>query len=245
MVKKWSGDGTYYLPARQVEPYRLWFEFLKQAHRDPEIGVNYEHYEEWGNFWDQEFGDWWSGATWRSLFAVNAGVRVFDFDDTPSDDENALLVRLPLNKDPKHTLKDIEELLQQHEAGIRLGDANQGKFALSAGYERAFLKYLPKVRVMLRCYTYWLDNLDFKNTERTSKTAIDFYTWAKSRDDLILGRGYKYNRPDIPYAVGEFAKQLIANEKPDEDHKRAFKRYLQKARKIARNAAGGVFPGKY
>ena len=110
MVKKWSGDGTYYLPARQVEPYRLWFEFLKQAHRDPVIEVNYEHYEEWGNFWDQEFGDWWSGATWRSLFAVDAGVRVFDFDDTPSDDENALLVRLPLNKDPKQTLKDIEEL---------------------------------------------------------------------------------------------------------------------------------------
>ena len=87
--------------------------------------------------------------------------------------------------------------------------------------------------------------MDFKNTERTGKTAIDFYTWAKSRDDLILDRGYKYNRPDIPFAVGEFAKQLIAGEKPDEDHKRAFKRYLQKARKIAGNAAVGAFPGKY
>jgi len=188
LFKKWSGDGTYYLPARQVEPYRLWFEFLKQAHRDPEIEVDYEHYEEWGNFWDQEFGEWWSGATWRSLFAVDAGVRIFDFDDTPSHDENALILRLPLNKDPKQTLKDVEQLLKQHDAGIRLGDAKQGKFALSAGYERAFLKYLPKVRVMLRCYTYWLDNGDYHNTERTNRTAVDFYTWAKSRDDLILER---------------------------------------------------------
>jgi len=48
MTERWSGDGTYYLPSRQVEPYRLWFEFLKQAHRDPDIEVDYEHYAEWG-----------------------------------------------------------------------------------------------------------------------------------------------------------------------------------------------------
>ena len=40
MFEKWSGDGTYYLPARQVEPYRLWFEFLKQAHRDQDLQVD-------------------------------------------------------------------------------------------------------------------------------------------------------------------------------------------------------------
>ena len=245
MVKKWSGDGTYYLPARQVEPYRLWFEFLKQAHRDPDIAVDYAHYEEWGNFSAQEFGEWWSGATWRKLFAIDAGVRVYDADENVSEDSNALLVRLPLNKDPKQTLKDIEQLLIQHDAGIRLGDEKQGKFALSSGYERAFLKYLPKARVMLRCYTYWLDNVDYQNTERTSKTAVDFYTWAKSRDDLIQERGYKYNRPDIPFAVGEYARQLLASEKPDEDHMRGFKRYLQKAKKLANNAASGTFPGKY
>ena len=40
MDERWSGDGTYYLPARQVEPYRLWFEFLKQAHRDADIEID-------------------------------------------------------------------------------------------------------------------------------------------------------------------------------------------------------------
>ena len=33
MAKAWSGDGTYVLPARKVEPYRLWFEFLKLAYK--------------------------------------------------------------------------------------------------------------------------------------------------------------------------------------------------------------------
>ena len=41
MDERWSGDGTYYLPARQVEPYRLWFEFLKQAHRDADIEIDH------------------------------------------------------------------------------------------------------------------------------------------------------------------------------------------------------------
>ena len=245
MFKKWSGDGTYYLPARQVEPYRLWFEFLKQAHRDPEIDVDYNHYKEWGEFYAQEFGEWWSGATWRLLFAVDAGVRVLDHGEIPPTDEHALLIRLPLNKEPKQTLKDIEQLLEQHEAGTKLGKISQGKFALSDRYEQAFLKYLPNVRVMLRCYSYWLDNVELHNRERTSKTAVDFYTWAKSRDNLIIERKYKYSRPLIPFAVAEYAKQILANEKPDEDQKRAFKRYLQKARNLAKNASIGTFPGKY
>jgi hypothetical protein len=152
---------------------------------------------------------------------------------------------LPLNKDPKQTLKDIEELLEQHRAGIRLGDNQQGKFALSEGYERAFLKYLPKVRVMLRCYTYWLDNIEHKNTDRTTKTAVDFYTWAKKRSDLIVEKKYKYIKPDIPFAVAKYAQEIIAGDKPDEDHARAFKRYLRKARNLAHNAAEGIFPGKY
>jgi hypothetical protein len=157
IMEKWSGDGTYYLPARQVEPYRMWFEFLKQAHRDPDIEVDYEHYAEWGDFASQSFGHWWSGPTWRQLFAVDAGVRVIDAAEVGGNDAGAIIVRLPLNKDPSETLKDVAELLSQHKASVKLGEVAQGRFALSAGYEKAFLKYLPKVRVMLRCYTYWLD----------------------------------------------------------------------------------------
>lgn len=61
------------MPARQVEPYRLWFEFLKLAHIDPEIHVDYDHYADWGPFWEMSFNHWWSGARWRGLFAVLPG----------------------------------------------------------------------------------------------------------------------------------------------------------------------------
>lgn len=245
IMQRWSGDGTYYLPARQVEPYRLWFEFLKQACRDPEISFDCDYYAEWGDFTSQTFGEWWSGSTWRRLFAVDAGVRVIDLEEVKGSDTGAIFVRLPLNRDPSETLKDVAELLSQHNASVKLGVVSQGKFALSAGYEKAFLKYLPKVRVMLRCYTYWLDLSDLDGNGRVNQTAATFYKWAKSRDQTIVTRGYKYNRPDIPFAVGQFAQAVLDGESPDENDRRAFMRYLQKARNLARNAAMGVFPGKY
>ena len=98
---------------------------------------------------------------------------------------------------------------------------------------------------MLRCYTYWLDLKDLKGKRRTSETAVAFYTWAKSRQETITTRRYKHEKPDIPIAVGTFAKAVIAGKNPTMSDRRDFMRYLQKARNLSRNAAQGVFPGKY
>ena len=112
MSEKWSGDGRYYLAARSVEAYRLWFEFLKQAHRDKDIAVDYEFYADWGNFWEQSFSEWWAGETWRTLFAVDTAVRVLDESESIKNDDTAIVVRLSLSKDIKETLKDVQQLLE-------------------------------------------------------------------------------------------------------------------------------------
>lgn len=246
MPEKWSGDGTFYLPARQVAPYRLWFEFLKLAHRDPDISVDYDHYADWGDFWDQSFSVWWSGATWRTLFAVDVGVRVLDQNDSIVNDEHAIVVRLPLSKDPRETLKDVQQLLEQHEAGTKLETVPQGKFALSEGYEKAFLKYVNRANFMLRLYRIWLDNIEYEKKDRVRRTAVEFYEWAKQRDDMIRERKYKLPRPMFPASVRSFAEGILANENmTNSDDQRQFMRYLRKARNLANNAAVGVFPGKY
>ena len=98
---------------------------------------------------------------------------------------------------------------------------------------------------MLRCYTYWLDLKNLEGKRRISETAVAFYTWAKSRQETITTRRYKHEKPDIPIAVGAFAKAMIAGKNPTMSDRRAFMRYLQKARNLSRNAAQGVFPGKY
>ena len=38
-VKKWKGDEAHLLPAQQVEPYRLWFEFLQLASKDETLTI--------------------------------------------------------------------------------------------------------------------------------------------------------------------------------------------------------------
>jgi hypothetical protein len=242
---RWSGDGRYYLPARQIEPYRLWFEFLKLADTDPALVVDEGLYADWGDFREQSFNDWWSGATWRTLFAVDAGVRVVDETDTLQSDSTAIVVRLPLAKDPKETLKDVAELLAQHGADQRLAQVPQGKFALTEGYEKGFLKYLPQARLMLRLYRIWLSHETLDGNGRVGQTAIDFITWARTRNGLIKERGYKYERPLIPYAIGQFVDDFNAGDKSNSDNRRAFMRYLQKAKSLAANAASGSFPGKW
>ena len=246
MSEKWSGDGRYYLAARSVEAYRLWFEFLKQAHRDKNIEVDYEFYADWGDFWEQSFGDWWAGETWRTLFAVDTAVRVLDESESIKNDDTAIVVRLPLSKDVKETLRDVQQLLEQHGAGTRLDKVAQGKFKLSESYEKAFLKYMDRANFMLRLYRIWLDNAEYDKRGRVKQTAVQFYEWAKQRDDMIRTKNYKLTRPMFPFAVKLYAEAILAGESTtNSDEQRQFMRYLKKARNLANNAARGEFPGKY
>ena len=246
MAEKWSGDGRYYLPARQVEPYRLWFEFLKLAHVDPNVEVDYDFYADWGPFWDLEFTEWWSGNRWRTLFAVDAGVRVLDAHHSLEHESQAIIVRLPLNKDPSETLKEVQKLLQRNKAGVRFNQLEQGRYGLSEGYEKGFLKYLDRVNFMLRLYKLWLKNIELDKKGRIGRTAMEFYEWAKGRDELIRQRGYKYSRPLFPYAVRAFAEGIKAGDNmTGSDERRQFMRYLNKAKSLANNAGSGIFPGKW
>jgi hypothetical protein len=42
-----------------------------------------------------------------------------------------------------------------------------------------------------------------------------------------------------------YAQDVINKEAPSDNDRRAFMRYLQKGKNLAKNAAAGVFPGKY
>jgi hypothetical protein len=48
-MKKWKGDDAHQLPVQQVEPCRLWFEFLKLALQDETLTVNTKRDEAWGD----------------------------------------------------------------------------------------------------------------------------------------------------------------------------------------------------
>jgi hypothetical protein len=244
MAKKWSGDGRFLLPAKQIEPYRLWFEFLKIAHVDPNISVDYDFYADWGPFWELSFNEWWTEDRCRTLFAVDAGVRVLDVGTSIDIDKDAIVVRLPLNKDSTETLEEVRKLLKQRNAGVKCDQVGQGRFGLSEGYQKGFLKYLNKANLMLRLYGIWLKNADEKG--RLGKTAVEFYDWAMKRNALIKDKVYKLTPPEFPEGVKAFAKAVKAKDTtPYENERRAFDRYIDKAKKLATNAGAGVFPGRW
>ena len=81
---------------------------------------------------------------------------------------------------------------------------------------------------------------------RVKKTAVDFYAWAKQRDDMIRAKNYRLARPMFPFAVRTYAEAILAGDDiTDSNEQRQFMRYLKKARNLANNAAQGEFPGKY
>jgi hypothetical protein len=263
VLKKWKGDEGHLLPAQQVEPYRLWFEFLQLASKDETLIVDRELYARWGKFDELKFNDWWS-AHWRKLFAVDLGVReVNHFPEAEKRSEKEVVVRIPLYQDPKRSLAQVAEILERYGASDRLRDMAEGQFRLHVddGKDQLihpstrFLRNLPKVRLLLHIYRFWISHVEADDRKRLENTAISYFRWADGWNRQVKEK--KWNRPfiEIPFALNTYVKHLekrgtrkrISLYETDDvsDHRRQIARYIRKARKLAANAAGGRFPGKY
>jgi hypothetical protein len=264
--KEWRGDEAHMLPAQKVEPYRLWFEFLKLAHGDPDISINKKFYRSWGTVQGEDFSEWWSGH-WRTLFAVDIGVRVVDSEhDLAHRSDSDLLVRIPLYQDRARTLRQLSELLESHGAGVRLADMTQGQFHLSVGVSEdghpihpstRFLRNLPKVRLLMHLYRFWLEGQGLDERTRLEQTAIKYFSWADSWNRKVRERNWKRPLIEIPPAISEYVTFLQKrgerkrvrlselNETDVANHRRQVARYIRKARHIAANVGNGEFPGVY
>lgn len=266
MSRKWSGDGSHKLPAQQVEPYRLWFEFLKLASRDPDVRVNGKLYAAWGDYETLTFDQWWS-PNWRRLFAVDVGV----YELKPSDAQSlpassdSLLVRIPLYQDPKRSLAQVAEILKANNASHRLRDMPAGQFHLNVGEGRGgklihpstrFLRNLSKVRLLMHLYRFWVQHQGEVPIRRLEKTTLSYLAWAEGWNTKVKEK--KWNRPliEVPSAIRAYAKyvreraeagrlRLYDGHDDHTNHRRQVARYIEKAQRLAANAGRGVFPGQY
>jgi hypothetical protein len=257
--KAFKGDETHILPLQKMEPYRLWFEYLKLALKDGEIEVDKKFYKSWGDVENSKFNDWWSD-NWRRLFAVEGQVRIID----PSNDtlkgvtKSSLDVRIPLGKPLKQTIEDIQSLLEENGASTRLDSAPKGRFFLQPdNVDKGFLKHLRNARMNLRLYEYWLSHKDEDRDNRVQLAAMDWFKWASDRNDQIRSKGWKYELVFIPIPFHTWCGYLSA--KADqrgvynidwdggdpEEARRQVNRYIRKARNLAKNVGKGIFPGSY
>jgi hypothetical protein len=257
MAKNWAGDGVYVLPARKVEPYRLWFEYLKLAYQDPDIKVDKRIYKSWGDIENLKFDDWWSDH-WRDLFAVETGIRVMERDETIGNSNSAISIRVPLSLDANTAIQELRELLYENGIGNREAPRVKGKFALTEGSVQGFEKRMNTARCMLRLYGYWLKHERADKAKRIERAALDYLDWGQAWDEKIVSKGWNRPRPYLPFCFktyGEYVRQkktgnrvkggAAAFDGNAEDARRMIARYIRKARKIAENVAAGEFPGKY
>jgi hypothetical protein len=270
MQKKWSGSGTHKLPALQVEPYRLWFEFLKLAMQDPAMNVDRDHYAAWGDVENLTFTKWWS-AHWRSLFSIDIGVyQLTDLSHKIVQSDLEIVVRIPLSQNVRRSLDQVEALLIDNKAGDRYKDMRDGQFRLYAGINEAgelihpsrrLLRNLDKIRLMMHLYRFWVANHGLVNRRRIEKTTLDYYSWADSWNKKVeIKKGEKGgNRPKIyiPITIKSYADYLgkrgdrrrvslsELNEADIPNARRQIDRYIKKACKIADNVSRGEFTGDY
>ena len=274
----WSGTDGRKLPAQQVEPYRLWFEFLKLAIQDPDIEVNRSIYEPWGDVENLTFDRWWS-QHWRQLFAVDVGV----YEVQPADaravlrsieqDQDGILIRIPLYQDLKRSLAQVEALLAAPERDARpsslLRNMPAGQFHLVVGEgndgdlihpSTKFLRNLPNVRLLLNLYRFWVSHADLGKTDRIERTTLSYFAWADGWNRKVKQKNWKRPLIRVPDSVRDYHTYLTfrGNERkqvklyqrpitlPDQTNaRRQVDRYLTKARRLATNVGSGVFPGKY
>jgi hypothetical protein len=258
--QRWSGDGEFVLPAGFVEPYRLWFEYLKSAYADETIEVDNAHYARWGDVANLTFNQWW-GKNWRTIFAVKARkVSVVD-GDTKSD-LDSLLLRIPLSGSTDALMKQVRSILVKHEIvdGGVVGQ-EQGQFKLAEGYQKGFLNNLNRTRRYLRLYQFWLKHADKDRMKRLDAAARDFHNWGEKRSAKLASQNWTKPKPyvDVPrfykvYVVWLDAKQssrqrqtdLLVQDRFEEgnvrDARRMIARDISRARKIAEFTGKGIFP---
>jgi len=261
MPKRWKGNDSYQLPAQQVEPYRLWFEFLKLAHQDPKLKINKRYYAAWGDVQNAKFDEWWL-ENWQKLFATDIGVRVLENGTKIKSIEGELIVRLPINQNPKRTLAQVSKLLLENGASNRLKDMIEGQYRLSVGDKEnlihtstRLLRNLSKIRLLLNIYRFWLSHHELDERRRLEATAVSYFKWADAWNQKVRAKEWNRSLIEIPFALKTYILHLEKRglrrktslyETDDvSDHRRQIARYIRKARKIAENTAKGVFTGKY
>ena len=253
--KAFRGDATHSLPKDMREPYRLWFEFLKTALRDPKISVDRAIYADWGDVEHVDFKSWWD-SHWRDLFAVpSKSVAVLhsteEFQSTVAD-PSYLVVKVPVPFQAKLRDKELHLAIKNElQSNPKPKPAKlKPRFVITAN--RSMRRDV--LRAMLRFY-----QLNLAHDRNPEATAVAYYQWAKAWNDKILAKNWKREKTFVPPFLRNFVEAVEAVVSAKSADAKRFarrstgydvlrgkvRRYIRQAEKIARNTGRGVFPGKF
>ena len=245
--KTFSSDYIHALPKGRMEPYRLWFEYLKLAQKLTPNDINQSYYEEWGDVSGFEFDEWFE-INWQKLFAVPANVTLVLNESEykiAQADPDSIVLRISKHGTTTQKIDDLRKLLDA-QFGTKLIKGNaKPKFEITAKRN----VHYPSLRQKLRFLEY------FQQKKTVEETTLYYLEWAQSWNKKV---GAKSSRKTvIPKSIVRFGKALIQNREEVQRIGRAKKspeynaarsdmvRFLKSAQKVIQNTAHGTFPGSY
>jgi hypothetical protein len=212
-----------------------------------------------------DFGEWWS-EHWRLLFSVSVGVRVITTSEVMQQGKEHLILSIPLYQDKRVSLSQVLKLLDERDAGPQLSKKPKGQFFFNVGAgddghvvdpSIRFLRNLPKVRLLMHLYRFWLKYPDLDEKKRLEAMSKDYFGWADAWNRKVRERNWKRDLIELPEALAQYVRYLEKrgnrqrvslyklNDADIPNSRRQVARYLLKARRIANNVAQGRFPGEY
>ena len=217
------------------EAYRLWFEYLRVAYRDPReevqeaLRLSKTFYEPWGDITNAKFDEWWKQN--RVLFAEKYVVRQLAAGEPPIDPE-ALIVEIPLRDSSSVLSKRVAELIREASAkrppsSKKGGKSPTSEYRLTGGAE-------PKLEPLREMLTVYRD-VYLKNPKAKGKQLLDGL-----EQHYLSRKQSRFAKVPKPFQL-----PLDAKLKKLERVLRNVNRYVHRAKKIVLNVAIGEFPGKY
>ena len=251
--KEFAGDPQYRLPKGKVEPYRLWFEYLKVALRHPEVQVDQSIYGDWAVQPNSEFENWW-GEHWRQLFATRAETAVIETEEdfrAAVEDPRFAVIRVSLSGTKKQRIKDIEDALAALKKPDSQGRASPTKPAFSISAKRSM--NLKTLRGMLKyLQLYEEKNWDLENA------SLAYYKWSKDWNEKVRNKKWKRPLVYVPPFLRVFVEEIAArtatkrsgpkkvnNTEQYDVMRNQARRFIRRGEKILLNVAVGRFPGSF
>ncbi len=252
MVRKaFSGDLIYELPKGKVEPYRLWFEYLKFAIETIPSRVDRRLYEPWGDILNSDFDEWFQ-KSWRNLFANQASVSLVNNIDDAQEalrDTGSILIKVRNTAPIRRQITDLTKALKVFSGTKKISQDNDPLFIIDSKRSMS----LDTLRSMLKFLRLMQIHQDIE------LAALEYYNWADAWNKKIkVKKNDKRSPIHIPAPIGGLIRQIESHEREKNGSKRKIKksvaynnarsdvrRFQRKAETVVFNVARGQFPGEY
>ena len=217
--------------------YRLWFEFLKMAHKEDDLTNDLKasspYYADWGDVRNQLFDSWWKDH--KQLFGQTYVKEV----ERITSADNVLHIAIPLNQPASRSIVDVKALIEEKQ-GARLIEQKIDPASVKS-LSAAFGQYSFTQGVEIRGKVLYEIQLMYGIWQELGKPAVNTAFITEVVNQLK-------SRPRSKWTPYLLQIDPMTDKKGylryDEGQIRQVRRYLKKGYAVCEAVSKGDFPGK-